>query len=224
MKKERYGKITKTTETRVVIDGSPFKTTPESNAKMVNEKIIVGDEVIFTYDTKERNLIDLRRKPTSTEFINAETEQKKKLKLYMQEQKEGGAIPPVQTAGDTGVHIQPQTAALVDPVGGNAATSSSKTPNNADKRIVHMQRQKETAVEPRMWMPDDEKNNYILLQNVLARAVEIVNAYQHDYGKSFKEDTVTLRCILVESAADRLFDYVKKKVEQERDKNERTNQ
>lgn len=225
MSKEKYGVITNVSLSQIYVDKRPFKRNPETDEVRRKEKISVGDEVIFTYDTRDRNLIHIRRKPKPPKDIEADGEQAKNLKLYMEQQKKGDPIPPVQTTGNSELHIQQGEAApntLYRPLAG--ITPSGVPANNTDKVLMHMHNPAQRAIEPRMWIPDDEKNNFILMQSVLARAVDVVNAYQHEYGKTFKEDTLTLRCNLIEGVADRLFEYVKKKVESERvNKNERTN-
>ena len=220
MKKERYGKITKTTETKVIIEGIPLKTTPEANARMVNEKIIVGDDVIFTYDTKDRNLIDIRHKPKPpSDIIDADAERARK--LYMEQPNVGDGYTPVRAVekdGNGDVHMKQESTGLNDPVRPPVGLIPSGIPaNNADKLGVHIQKPKEIPIEPRMWIPDDEKNNFILMQNVLARSVEIVNAHWQQYEKEKSYvDNMDTRLKMIEKVSDRLFRYVKKKVEQER--------
>jgi hypothetical protein len=75
------------------------------------------------------------------------------------------------------------------------------------------------------WISGKEKNDSIILQSVLARAVDIVNAQYRDYPEVGYhdhpfEELLDTRINHIENTADRLFIYIKKKVTDEQSKGE----
>ena len=182
-------------------------------------KLEVGEPVRILYDMKG-NLITAERiseeelLKTPAKFVPKkveDSEEVKAKKLHIQQPKEESIIPPPVGITEQNIYIQQPDApgdTLISPI---PFTEEAK-------KDVHIHKQ--TSPAPVLWVSEREKNNTILLQSVLARSVEIVNAQYHDcpiikYTDVNFQDILDTRCNHIENVADRLFDYAKKKVEQE---------
>jgi hypothetical protein len=89
------------------------------------------------------------------------------------------------------------------------------------KKVGYMHIQADNVPAPQQrWMTEREKNDTIVIQSLLARAVDIVDAVTKEFPKtnivSEKTDfadSLDARINNIEFVTDRLFEYVKKKVE-----------
>lgn len=134
--------------------------------------------------------------------------------FHIHQPNEGDRIPQSVVADKSDMYIQqPNGADKMPPSGA------------VDKSSMHIQKPVSE------WIPERERHDTILLQSLLTRSVEIVNAsystfpelieVYNSYEKSKNDkftDALDARCTLVETITDRLFVYVKKKVQE---KNER---
>ncbi|MFA5103529.1 MAG: hypothetical protein WC525_10320 [Candidatus Thermoplasmatota archaeon] len=187
-------------ETSIKVGGKTLFIPPEKREKIKNEEYTKGEKVKVTYSVMgvtKSHLIDIERIPLTDEE-----------KLHIQEQQEKDHVAQPQ---------QPQ---------GTSAASAAKLINmhmhvdSSPEPATSSDPELETSLQlqQHVWMPDTDKNEYILIQSVLARAVEIINAHYAAYPdilkgeKTLGDTPLDARCNLVEKVADRLYNYAKKKV------------
>lgn len=213
--KKLEGFLEDQTPTTIQVDGKTIYLPIEKREEFKAKEFKGGDAIQVFYDRtgnliKAEHIGEKDKQPLSkalAPIIDADGEQQKKLHMQKDEEAASGV------GNRMGERVSTETP---------AAGSQSQN--------VHIQKDNLKDVAPRMWMGDQEKNDYIILQSVLARATEIVNANYTDFPQLVKKgsgivhepddfvDVLEARCNLIEIISDRLFEYVKKKV---RDESER---
>ena len=208
--KKLEGFVDELNPTTIMVCGKTIYLPQDKRGYVSEQNLSVADAVRITYTTKgdivtverlsKEDKDKLGKLPTVAKIIDAEAEQKKKMHIN-----NPTTVAPPPT---TDMHIQPEDAKKGDP----PVQSPPKTPNPP----VHIQKQEIT------WITEREKNNTIIIESLLARSVEMVNANYEAFdsiGKSPSEfmEVLDARCTLVERITDRLFEYVKKKVKDEQD-------
>lgn len=142
----------------------------------------------------------IEKPPTVAKIIDAEAEQKKKMHINNPTTISPPATPPTKK-----MYIQPQESKKDSP------------PTGMDSnKPMYIQKPEGT------WISDREKNDTIIIESLLARSVEIVNAnysaFESQRSPAEFMELLDARCVLVERITDRLFDYLKKKVKNEQNK------
>jgi hypothetical protein len=137
-----------------------------------------------------------------------ETEAEKAKKLHIQQPKVEEGASPMTGGSKPEVHIHPERTD-----GGGALSDGGSKPD------VHIHAE-HTEIIKKDWVTGKEKNDTILLQSVLARSVEVVNAQYRDYPEFGYhdhpfEDLLDTRLNHIENVSDRLFTYIKKKLKEE---------
>jgi len=151
--------------------------------------------------------------------------------VYIQEDNVTGPVTNLQTATQTppisspkNVHIDKKDTK--HPLFTGNVHIQNENPQNSGKEL-----QTSIPQPPRnMYIQQDtsrlserEKNNTIILESLLARSVEIVNAtyiqFHTSLGNSEFMESLDARCNLIEKVTDRLYDYIKQKVRDEQNEN-----
>ena len=202
--KRLEGFVDEINPTTIMVCGKTIYLPQDKRWYVTNQDLSVADAVRIIY-TPKGDLISidklskeekdkLGKPPTIAKIIDAEAEQKKKMHI--------NNPTTISPPSKPDMHIQQ----------GESKKDSPSTGMDSNK-AVHIQNQKET------WVTEREKNNTIIIESLLARSVEIVNANYSAFpaisqGVDFME-LLDARCVLVERITDRLFEYVKKKVRDE---------
>jgi hypothetical protein len=180
-----------------------------------------GDNVRLMYD-RDGNYIDSERLP-KRDLTKSELE-----KIDHVVGSGGGESHTAFEPEHPEIHIQQEIAMGPKDRANPPTTETIKVEN------VHIQKETDkpqqtlefpstgTRVAPAQqphWMTDREKNETTLIQSVLARAVDIVNAQYRDYpevgyGDFTVEELLKTRTNHIEHVTDRLYAYVKKKVKE----------
>jgi hypothetical protein len=202
--KKLEGFVDELNPTTIMVCGKTIYLPQDKRGYVSEQNLSVADAVRITYTPKgdivtidrlsKEDKAKLGKLPTVAKIIDAEAEQKKNMHINN---------PTTVAPPATGVYIQPEES------------KKESTPTGMDSnKAVHIQKPEVT------WITEREKNNTIILESLLARSVEIVNANYvafDNIGKSPSEfmEVLDARCVLVERITDRLFEYVKKKVKDE---------
>jgi hypothetical protein len=191
--KKVEGLVEETSPTTITVSKKLIYIPQEKREMIKTDNIVVGESVRIIYDMRG-NLISAEKIPKelltlkSTPDKIIDADAEQKKKIYIQPPIGADKIPQSGTDKKSGVY-----------------TPSSLTNQSKD------------------WISGKEKNDSIIIQSILARAVEIVNAQYRDYPEMDYKDTdftdlLDTRCNHIENVADRLFAYVKKKVDDEQRK------
>ena len=203
--KKLEGFVDEINPTTIMVCGKTIYLPLDKRWYVTNQDLSVADAVRIIY-TPKGDLISIDKlskedkdklgKPsTIAKIIDAEAEQKKKMHIN----NPTTISPPPKSD----VHIQQ----------GESKKDSPQSPTLPIDTMYIQSPKKE-------WITEREKNNTIIIESLLARSVDIVNANYKafpDIGKSPSEfmELLDARCELVERITDRLFEYVKKKVQDE---------
>lgn len=142
--------------------------------------------------------------------------------VYIQEDNVTGPVKNLQTATQTPPISSPKNVHIdkkdTKPLPTGNVHIQKENPQNSGKEL-----QTPIPQPPRnMYIQQDtsrlserEKNNTIILESLLARSVEIVNATYIQFPTSLSNsefmESLDARCNLIEKVTDRLYDYIKKK-------------
>jgi len=204
--KKLEGFVNELNPTTIMVGGKLIYLPQEKREYVSEQNLSIADAVRIKY-TEKGNLISVERLSKGdtdklgklvAKVIDAEAEQKKKMHIN---NPTTVAAPPVSE-----VHIQPEPTK-------KEITQPGVLPV-IEKSGVHIQKPEVT------WITEREKNNTIIIESLLARSVEIVNANYKafampPYSPEEFMGILDARCVLVERVTDQLFKYVKKKVQDE---------
>jgi hypothetical protein len=242
--KKVEGKIEEINPTTIVVAKKTIYLPPEKREWFTATGQKEGDEVRVIYDMKGNIINSELLKAGELKEIQknkyvpqkvVETESEKAKKLHIEQPKKAEGAPPAGIAAKPEVHINTEK-----PSGGGALSDGGSKPDvhiqqttaaptsepqgGGEKKEVHIQKETVAPAPPvvpeRDWVTGKEKNDTIMLQSVLARSVEIVNNHYMYFppilNKSDFTESLSSRCDFIESVSDRLFEYVKKKLKDEK--------
>lgn len=229
--KKVEGFVEETTPSEIMVSKKIIYIPHEKREQIKAMNILVGDAIRIIYD-KTGNLITAERIPKEkippkfvpAKIIDSDAEQAKK--LHIQQSIGADNTPQPGADKESGVYIQKlKDAGFTQPsMGGKDSGIYIQQPEAAEQLPQKpVESKPEVSKEKPLYFTEREKNNSIILESVLARAVEIVNAQYRDSPEidyKYKQfvELLDTRCNHIENVTDRLFAYVKKKVDDEQRK------
>jgi hypothetical protein len=211
--KKVEGFIEDISQTTVKVNGKTIYLPPDKRAQFTTQKYEIRECVRITYD-RDGNYIGSDRLPQD--------------KLPEENISEGDHVMG-SGGGESHTQFEPEhneiyiqqetTTGTKGLEGLNGSATGNATPPSKIEN-VHIQQSPQSE-----WLTEREKNDTIVIQSLLARAVDIVDAVSNKYPRKniiseptdFADD-LDARINNIEFVTDRLFEYVKKKVEPDESK------